>query len=245
MTLSWRHVQLAKLQDTTDLGVKMTDNSDVSGHYGSEYFAYQRRIGKFGGKANSFKFKKSVKPDDTVIDFGCGGGFLLQNLSCRRRIGIEPNAFARDQIIENGVEHYVSAQAVLAEVGEACADVIISNNALEHTLNPLHEIERLRPLLKRNGIVHFRVPCDNVSFRWKPDDIDFHLYSWSPMNLGNLFVQAGYEIISVKKMISKWPPLYETIQRFVGWNTFNFLCLLWGRVERSWYQVEVVAMRSD
>ena len=214
---------------------------NASDHYNSDYFEWQRKIGMFGGKANSFKFERSIKPNDTVIDFGCGGGFLLQNLNCSERLGVEVNESAHQQIIENGVRPFISPKALLDDRGAECADVIVSNNALEHTLNPLLELKSLLPLLKSGGKIHFVVPCDNISYRWTPNDINFHLYSWSPMNLGNLFVEAGFEVIEVKPYIRKWPPFYQKIQKVFGWSVFNLLCRIWGRIERSWYQVEIVA----
>ena len=217
---------------------------NTSDHYNSDYFEWQRKIGMFGGKANCFKFKKSIKPNDTVIDFGCGGGYLLQNLNCSERLGIEVNESAHQQIIENSAKPFISPKALLDDRGEECADVIVSNNALEHTLNPLLELKSLIPLLKRGGKIHFVVPCDNISYRWAPNDINFHLYSWSPMNLGNLFVEAGFEVIKVKPYIHKWPPFYQKIQKVFGWSVFNLLCRIWGRIERSWYQVEIVATRK-
>jgi SAM-dependent methyltransferase len=218
---------------------------EASEHYNSDYFEWQRQIGLFGGKANTFKFNRSIKPNDTVIDFGCGGGFLLKNLNCSERLGIEVNESAHQQIIENGVRPFISPKALLEERGAECADVIVSNNALEHTLNPLLELKSLHPLLKKGGKVHFVVPCDNISYRWKANDINFHLYSWSPMNLGNLFVETGFEVIEVRPYIHKWPPFYQKIHKVFGWSVFNLLCRIWGRVERSWYQVEIVATTKD
>ena len=48
----------------------------------------------FGGKANAFKFKRSIKPTDYVIDFGCGGDYLLENLDWIKRMGIKVNPSA-------------------------------------------------------------------------------------------------------------------------------------------------------
>ena len=58
----------------------------VSDHYDDNYFEWQRKSGIFGGLANTFKFKRSITSTDTVIDFGCGGGFLLLNLNCSNRL---------------------------------------------------------------------------------------------------------------------------------------------------------------
>ena len=60
----------------------------ASAHYNKDYFDWQKNIGAFGGWANSYKFKNTIKKCDVVLDFGCGGGFLLSNLVCKKKIGI-------------------------------------------------------------------------------------------------------------------------------------------------------------
>jgi hypothetical protein len=78
---------------------------------------------------------------------------------------VEVNESAHQQIRDNGVLPFISPQALLDECGEECVDVIISNNALEHTLNPLLELKSLLPLLKKGGKMHFVVPCDSINYR--------------------------------------------------------------------------------
>ena len=214
----------------------------VNEHYDRDYFEWQRAHGEFGGKANTFQFLNSIHETDTVVDFGCGGGFLLKNLVCEKRIGIEPNLSAHAQIIENGCQVFASPSDALAELGEGFADVIISNNALEHTINPYQELKNLYPLLKTGGIIHFCIPCDSVSWKYAPNDINQHFFSWSPMNAGNLFTHAGYEVIFARADIRKWPPFYRHFA-LLGWPIFNFISRLYGRIARSWFQVEVKATK--
>ena len=215
----------------------------ASDHYDAKYFEWQKSIGAFGGWANSHKFLRTIKPTDTVIDFGCGGGFLLANLECARRIGIEPNDAAGAEATRNGVQRFSSPQAALKELGEAVADVIISNHALEHTLNPLEEISNVKRLLKPGGKIHFFVPCDSVDYLYDPEDVNYHLFSWSPQNLGNLFHEAGYRIVHAKPYKHKWPPFYRGFAR-LGWPLFDLLCRIYGRVNRNWVQVEVLAINE-
>ncbi|HKB59458.1 MAG TPA: class I SAM-dependent methyltransferase [Gallionellaceae bacterium] len=222
---------------------KSVPSTGVSPHYDADYYAWQKEIGAFGGWANAYKFRKSIAPQDTVLDFGCGGGFLLKNLACGRRIGIEPNQAAAESVLKLGIEHFNSSAQALAQLGEGVADVIVSNNALEHTLNPLQELKNLRLLLRVNGIIHFVVPCDSISYRYDPADINYHLFSWSPQNLGNLFTEAGYEVEYAKPYIHKWPPFYRQIAK-LGWPVFNLACRLYGRLARNWFQVEVRARKA-
>lgn len=223
----------------------MTSNdsqSGVSAHYNADYFDWQKNVGAFGGWANANKFKKSISKTDVVIDFGCGGGFLLNNLDCGKRIGIEPNQSAAESVKSLGIQHYSSPLEALKDLGEGVADVIVSNNALEHTLNPLQELKNLRPLLKAGGTIHFVVPCEAIGYQYDPQDINYHLFSWSPQCLGNLFTEAGFCVEYVRPYIHMWPPFYTKIAK-LGWPVFNIACQIYGRLERSWFQVEVKAKK--
>ncbi len=60
------------------------DDTIIRSRYEEHYFNdFKKEIGEFGGRANKFMFEKHVLPSDTVLDFGCGGGFLLSNLNCK------------------------------------------------------------------------------------------------------------------------------------------------------------------
>jgi SAM-dependent methyltransferase len=211
----------------------------VSTHYDAPYFAWQMSIGEFGGWAHQTKFLKYVSSRSRILDFGCGGGFLLRNLPCSRRVGVEVNPDAVETARKNGVEVFARVE----DVPDEYVDVIISNNALEHTLQPLQELKALYGKLQPGGRIIFVVPCESVSYRYKPGDVNHHLYSWSPMCLGNLFSEAGFDVIESKAYIHKWPPLYRLIARVGGRPLFELACRLYGRLARSWFQVRVVGER--
>ncbi len=50
----------------------------------------------FGGRVKAGLFHPYIKEDMTVIDFGSGGGYLLENITAREKIGIEVNDAARE-----------------------------------------------------------------------------------------------------------------------------------------------------
>ena len=43
-------------------------------HYNEKYFEWQSHVGIFGATANIIKFNELIKPNQKVLDFGCGGG---------------------------------------------------------------------------------------------------------------------------------------------------------------------------
>lgn len=227
----------------------MTTNMDTarapeaSAHYNADYFEWQREHGRFGGWANVDKYRATVRPGDTVLDFGCGGGFLLANLECAARVGVEPNPAARACAAGNGVRVFASSAEAIAELGPESIDVIISDNAIEHALEPWRELAALKPLLKKGGRFHFVAPCENIGWRYKDDDINQHLYSWSPQSFGNLFKAAGYEVETARPYVHKWPPRISRHIAKLGRPVFNAACRIWGQIDRRWFQVEVIGRR--
>ncbi len=208
----------------------------MSGHYNKTYYTWQKDMGAFGGWADLIKFEKYITPDMNVIDFGCGGGFLLNIIQCEGKIGIEINDVARESVDNFGIK----SCRVVGEAPDDWADCIISNHALEHVSDPLQQILGLKDKMKVGGKIIFVVPFD--SYRYKPNDINYHLFSWSPMNLGNLFTEAGYKVLESKEFIHKWPPFYAKLAYIFGQRIFNFLCVTYGWMSRySCSQVRIVA----
>jgi SAM-dependent methyltransferase len=207
-------------------------------YYDQSYFEYQKPSGNFGGKAELLKFDGFIRSTDLV---GCGGGFLLAELDCRERIGIEVNPSAQEHARGFGFPVFSD----FTSIEDRWADVVISNHALEHSLNPyLHLLEAHR-VLKQEGLAVFVVPCERHDTVFKQGDINKHLYTWSPMNLGNLFVAAGFKIVECREFVHRWPPRRgaELIARHLGWSAFHLSARVWGTISRRCSQVRVVARR--
>lgn len=208
--------------------------------YNTDYFTWQSSIGKFGGWANKTKFSSFINKSDKVLDFGCGGGFLLKNIDCFEKIGVDINSEALIIAKENGIQTHLS-------VDELCCnsvDVIISNHALEHIADPLGTLKELLRILKPLGRIVFVVPCESIHVNFSTTDKNNHLFSWSPMNLANLFSEAGFIIIESKPFIHKWPPHYRSIAKIGGRKFFDFICKLYAKVDKSTSQVRIVAQKK-
>jgi SAM-dependent methyltransferase len=202
---------------------KGTLSMTATEHYDAQYFQWQRSIGEFSARANLFKFQPHVRPTDRVVDFGCGGAYLLAAIKCADRRGIEVNPIARTEAARIGV----TCVAATDELPDEWADVVISNSALEHVEHPLAELRRLLPKIRRGGSIVFCVPHETVAWDYKPGDVNQHLYTWSPMGLGNLFATAGFEIDHVVASRMMWPPWYEPIYNAVGETAFHVICRLY------------------
>ena len=139
-----------------------------------------------------------------------------------------------------GIEGYAKS----SEIEDDWADVVISNNALEHTDHPLKELEGLYRVLRPGGKIVFVVPCSNHTYAYRAGDINQHLYSWSPMDIGNLFTRAGFHVLESKPYRHKWPPHYHLLARG-GRRFFDLCCRLYARWETTWTQVRVVAEKRE
>lgn len=210
-------------------------------YYNEKYFGWQAGIGCFGGWANLSKFSEFIHPSFNVLDFGCGGGQLLANIDCAGKIGIEINPHARANANKLGIE----TRASIEEVPDGWADLVISNNALEHCQSPFEILCGLLHKSKDESKTVFYVPCEAVGTQYRANDINKHLYTWSPMNLGNLFCDVGYEVISVRSYFHKWPPHRELIAKYGKRRVFELCCRIYGFVRRDLVQVRIVASKQQ
>ncbi|MFP4522769.1 MAG: class I SAM-dependent methyltransferase [Fibrobacterota bacterium] len=204
--------------------------------YGGEYYRWQKDLGTFGATSDYFKFASWIKKDYRIIDFGCGGGFLLSEIDCGEKIGIEINPEAVREAEGRGLR-------VFNDVGDApdgWADLIISNHALEHTECPLKILKTLRNKLKPGGKAVFAVPNEKRN-RYKTDDINGHLYTWSEMNIGNLFKSAGFSVLDVRELKHQWPPYSGKIRPVLGNRFFHVLCRIYGTLNNSISQIMIAA----
>lgn len=208
-------------------------------YYDQEYFDWQRSQGLFGGRKNVTTFSPYVQPEHCVLDFGCGGGYLLAQLNASKRVGVEINDTARAEAAKNGVEVYTSA----TEVPDNYCDVIISNHALEHVYAPFETLQILKNKLKSGGRIVFVVPIEKKN-KYDKNDINKHLYTWCEMNLGNLFDAVGFEVESVKEILHRWPPFYEKIDKYFGSQVFDLLSKIYARLKPSISQVKIVARKA-
>jgi len=208
----------------------------MAAHYGKEYFTWQAPMGEFGGWANAPIFSEYISNDDIVLDFGCGGGYLLNNLTCRHRIGVDINPEALKVAAGKGIDTYQDVRSVPSE----SIDVIITNHALEHTLNPFREISELFRALKPHGRIVCVVPCETIHTAYRPDDPNHHLFSWGPLTLGNLFTEAGFTVLESKPHFHQWPPFYRWFVRLGGRTFFDFASRVYSRIDRRNYQIRLV-----
>jgi SAM-dependent methyltransferase len=208
--------------------------SDGAGHYqgasGEAYFAWQKRTGGVGGHIEARKFSGVVKPNDVVLDFGCGSGAMLTSLDCGHRIGVDVNPAARREAEALAVE----VHATLDDILPSSIDVVVSNHALEHVTDPFAVCRRLHEVLVPGGRLQLCLPIDDWrnqrSFR--PQDTDHHLYTWTPQLIGNVLTDAGFVVVSSEVLVHAWPPMWDWLDRHLPIEVFDATCSIWARLRR-------------
>lgn len=177
------------------------------GDKGEAYFQWQKAVGMLSADFNEFIFKPYVSDQDDVLEFGCGGGYLLHKLDAAMKVGVDINPAARAEAATLGLQVYES----LDEIGDQRFNRIVTSHALEHVPNPHEALVRLRSFLKPDGLLLWLSPMDDWRERnqrhWKPNDTDMHLYAWTPLLIGNLLDAAGYEPRSISIVTHAFPPL--------------------------------------
>lgn len=210
-----------------------------STHYDTKYFSMQKLSGEYSGVIDLFKFSSEVGPSDRVVDFGCGGGYILANLPAGEKIGVEVNETAVVVARSKGIR----IVPALREIEDGWADVIISHHALEHVDDPLGEVTGMLAKLRPGGKVVIVTPVESYKRRFTEDDPNFHLFTWSPSNLGNLLKRAGFVRISVSTVNHRWPPYWYLMKDVLGPKLMHLVCVLHGRLRTEMSQAKAVAYK--
>jgi len=110
---------------------------------------YERR---FGTEARAAKtevwkaivegyFQRWVRPEDRVLDVGCGMGEFLNHVRCAHRVGIDLNPSMASSLAP-GIEFHAGDVRDLSFLGDGSQDLVFTSNLLEH-LPSKPDVEKL------------------------------------------------------------------------------------------------------
>jgi SAM-dependent methyltransferase len=208
-------------------------SSHYEGQKGETYFARQNNKAHIGGKIEARKFASFIREHDSVLDFGCGGGFTIKNIRCLRRAGGEINELAQPAAVANGLE----CVADLADLPSDTFDVVIANHSLEHVPNPILALKEMQRVLKAGGKLVLVTPIDDWRRQrtFRPGDVDHHLFTWTPQLLGNCLVEAGFGPcdLSTRVLTHAWFPGCRRTFALLPRPVFDALAYVWSVVPRQ------------
>lgn len=208
-----------------------TTSAFYRGDSGKAY--YDKKFGRRMAMGREYQlryFRPHCREDLDLLDFGCANGLSLRRLPARKRVGVEinPTAIEEARRLARCEELHVDYYLTLAEIGDESIDVAISNHCLEHVAAPCDVLRQLNRVLRAGGKLILVVPFDDWRLKknrmWQPSDPDKHLFTWSPLNLGNLVNSAGFSEINCKCITSAWSPRFFWVKRYLGDWIFGVAC---------------------
>lgn len=203
---------------------------------------------KFGRRYQCRYFQPFCAEDKDLLDFGCANGLMLRTLAARRRIGVEVNplCLAECRALNDATGVAVEVHKGLDEVASESVDVVISNHALEHVPDPSAVLREMRRVLRAKGALILVTPFDDFRSAghrtWRPGDKNHHLFTWSPLNLGNLVDESGFQVVESRICTSAWSPRFFWVCRTLGMRAFRAACFLCSVLKHS-REVLCVAVR--
>ncbi|MBL8163989.1 MAG: class I SAM-dependent methyltransferase [Anaerolineae bacterium] len=158
--------------------------------------------------ATIFAFlKEALQSGGLVLEVGCASGGILHAFRERgcRVMGIDLDAeyvaYGRDQ---HGLD--LRAAALDAFEPEERPNLVLYVHTLEHILDPLEELRRIRDLLPDDGLLYVEVP--GVKYLHRSYEMDFlrylqnaHVYHFSRTSLTNLLHKAGFSIVKSNEWV--------------------------------------------
>lgn len=184
----------------------MSAAESAEGFYDGKYTERLIQAGSTIRLRRTFLFEPYLTKTDRVLDFGCGPGDLLETLTCNEKFGVEISEASREMARQKGIKVFSSLQELTGET----FNKIISAHALEHVVDPAEKLMQLRELLADDGLLILVLPMNEwVNWqqrKWRADDRNKHLYTWTPLLIGNLLFACGFEPVMIKAIHHFHPP---------------------------------------
>lgn len=135
-----------------------------------------------------------------ILDVGCGIGLYLsklQALGYHCIEGIDFNDKAVAQVTCKGIRCHLGT-FIGFEAEQSSYDLIVMNNYLEHTIDPLAELQKAYALLKPGGWIMCEIPnfhsIDRILFGkfWGGNHVPRHTFQYTPTSINRLLQRAGF-----------------------------------------------------
>lgn len=157
-----------------------------------------------------------AKPGMKVLDFGCGAGYSLVEMSAIgvECCGIEADPNVAKIAVELGLNLHVGTLED-SPFKDAKFDLIILNQVLEHVINPEELILKFKNLLTEDGQIVISVPNVDSIYRriflskWINWHIPYHIHHFNKKTLTKLLLKNGYKLKGISTVT---PNLWTKLQ---------------------------------
>jgi SAM-dependent methyltransferase len=157
------------------------------------------------------------------LDIGAGTGAFVQYMNNHgwKSIGIEPDEKARERARAHHDTQLLPAEA-FESFGPESFDAISLWHVLEHVHDLYPYMERIKTILKPEGLVFIAVPnfksydATKYGADWAAYDVPRHLYHFSPESMQWLLKSAGFRLIASVPMW--WDSYYISLlsEKYAG-----------------------------
>lgn len=143
-----------------------------------------------------------------IVEIGCASGGILQYFreNGNEVYGVDPDA----EYLEFGRANYnlyleVGTIDNVIRLGRS-PDIVIYSHVLEHILDPISDLRKLRLSLTRNSFLYIELPGNkNLRSSYQRDFLrllqNAHVYYFTQTSLRNLLGKAGYEFVCGDEVI--------------------------------------------
>lgn len=217
--------------------------------YNSEYFAEQsswlvkKRKKELTARFNNFeRFISSNSTKIRFLDVGVGEGKALSE-GYRRGWEVTGIDIVDNRIAEAKLDEikFIKANLLKSPLPESYYDFIYVDSVLEHVLNPLEYLLKIKKLLANGGIVYIGVPNEdclfndlrklmfrlsgkiNLSEKIKPFDSPYHVIGFNKTSLNFLFQKTQMDVKNIRNFGRKFDFLSYKFNSREFWINFLFL----------------------
>ena len=190
------------------------DINEISGYYQSEeYISHNENPSSFFDRIYALIRRKNIsyklnlisdfkKENATLYDYGCGVGSFL---SVAQKAGWLVNGYEPSEkagAIAKGLGVEIKSLDELIE-GKKNFDVITLWHVLEHIHDLDGVVEKLKLILKQDGVLVIAVPIadswDALKYKeaWAALDVPRHLYHFTISSIGQFFRKFGMQIVNI------------------------------------------------
>lgn len=185
---------------------------------------------------------KGISKDASLLDLGCGQGFMLKYLSASgftNLIGIDISEEQVERAKENGLNVFNSDAVSFLKKNESQFEVIMAIDIIEHfTKEELYELLILiNKALKPGGRFILQTPNGEGLL---PGYVIFgdltHFTILSSLSLTNILTVTGFKNIQIKEL---GPAFFVHFPLYLGWKIIRLIAMTVkfleiGRIQKYW-----------